>query len=199
MARDGVNLLAAVTWAFEFEDQPPFAGFRVLATRGGIALPVLNTFRMFGQMTGDRIAADSSAAVSLDAMQHQGVRGQPDVAALASLADRKLCVMVWHYHDDDVPGPAAKVELALSGLPAAAKQLKLQHYRIDENHSNAFTVWQKMGSPKQPSEQQQAELLAASKLQTLEDAPATVETSAGSGKLTMDLPRQGVSLSVLTW
>ena len=47
--RTGANFLGAVTWAFEFEDQPWFAGFRSLATNG-IGKPVLNVFRMFGMM-----------------------------------------------------------------------------------------------------------------------------------------------------
>ena len=55
--RHGVNLEGALTWAFEFEDQPYFAGFRALASNG-IALPVLNVFRMFGRMSGDRISVD---------------------------------------------------------------------------------------------------------------------------------------------
>src|SRR5439155_9255444 len=46
-----VNLEGALTWAFEFENQPYFAGFRVLASNG-IDLPVLNVFRMFGRMSG---------------------------------------------------------------------------------------------------------------------------------------------------
>ena len=32
--RHGVRLLGIVTWAFEFEDQPWFDGFRDLATNG---------------------------------------------------------------------------------------------------------------------------------------------------------------------
>ena len=55
----GVNLEGALTWAFEFEDQPFFAGFRVLATNG-IDLPVLNVFRMFSNMGGRRLAAKST-------------------------------------------------------------------------------------------------------------------------------------------
>ena len=39
-------------------------------------------------------------------MLKDGVRGAtPDVSALASLEANRLSVMVWHYHDDDVPGP----------------------------------------------------------------------------------------------
>ncbi len=117
-ARHGVNLEGALTWAFEFEDQPYFAGFRALATNG-IPLPVLNVFRMFSKMGGRRVAAESSAQVPLDAMLREGVRGAPDVAALASAEASRLAVMVWHYHDDDVPGPDAAVELAVAGLPAA--------------------------------------------------------------------------------
>jgi xylan 1,4-beta-xylosidase len=52
--KHGVNLAGAVTWAFEFEDQPYFAGFRDLATNG-VDKPVLNVFRMFGLMEGDRV------------------------------------------------------------------------------------------------------------------------------------------------
>jgi len=60
----GVNLEGALTWAFEFEDQPLFAGFRQFGT-GGIDLPVLNVFRMFSQMSGQRLAVESDAALPL--------------------------------------------------------------------------------------------------------------------------------------
>ena len=50
-ARHQVNLQGALTWAFEFEDQPYFAGFRQLASNG-IDLPVLNVFRMLSLMHG---------------------------------------------------------------------------------------------------------------------------------------------------
>ncbi|HEX2853889.1 MAG TPA: beta-xylosidase [Opitutaceae bacterium] len=50
--KHGVNFEGALTWAFEFEDQPYFAGFRALATNG-VDLPVLNVFRMFSKMGGN--------------------------------------------------------------------------------------------------------------------------------------------------
>jgi xylan 1,4-beta-xylosidase len=56
-----VNLLGSVTWAFEFEGQPYFAGFRDLATNG-LAKPVLNVFRMLGKMSGNRVRVRSSSA-----------------------------------------------------------------------------------------------------------------------------------------
>jgi xylan 1,4-beta-xylosidase len=196
-AKHGVNLEGALTWAFEFEDQPYFAGFRALASNG-VDLPVLNVFRMFGKMGGRRLAVQSSADTGVEAIMKDGVRGTPDVSALASLEGKKLTVMAWHYHDDDVPGPDAAVELSLSGLPLARGEARLQHYRIDESHSNSFAAWKRMGSPIAPNEQQYAELEKAGQLAAME-APATVRIDGGTATLPLALPRQAVSLIVLEW
>ena len=198
--RAGVNLEGVTSWAFEFEDQPYFAGFRVLATNG-IDLPVLNTFRMFSKMSGQRVAVTSSHEIPVNAIIQNGVRGeQADVASLASLDANKLAVLVWHYHDDDVPGSAADVTLALAGLPAAANgNAKLTHWRIDDEHSNAFTAWKKMGSPAGPNNNQYRALVAAGQLGQLAGAPAVVTVANGSATLKVALPRQGVSLVVLEW
>jgi xylan 1,4-beta-xylosidase len=195
--KHGVNLEGALTWAFEFEDQPYFAGFRVLATNG-IALPVLNVFRMFGQMTGKRLVVDSDGAVSLAAILKDGVRDKADVSAIASLDEKKLCVLVWHYHDDDVPGAAAEVELTVQGLDKSLKQARVTHHRIDGEHSNAYTTWQKMGSPGQPSVEQRSALRKASDLAFLEE-PKAAEVRDGRVVLRFTMPRQSVSLLRLTW
>ena len=133
--KHGVNFEGAVTWAFEFEDQPYFAGFRVLSTNG-ITLPVLNVFRMFGLMGGQRVEAESSAEIGLEAIRSQGVRSKPDVGALASTQDGKTCVLIWHFHDEDVPGPTADVTLSLSHAEDERAPVLVQHYRIDRSHSN---------------------------------------------------------------
>jgi xylan 1,4-beta-xylosidase len=195
--KHGVNLEGALTWAFEFEDQPYFAGFRVLASNG-IALPVLNVFRMFGQMSGQRLMVDSDSAVSLDTILKKGVRDQADVSALASLDEKKLCALVWHYHDDDVAGPAAAVELTVEGLDRSLEQVQLLHYRIDGEHSNAYTAWQKMSSPGKPTAQQRSALGKASEL-TLLKGPKMVEVRNRKVVLRFPMPRQSVSLLRLTW
>lgn len=195
--RHGVNFQGALTWAFEFEGHPLFAGFRALAS-GGIDKPVLNVFRMMSKMTGERVALTSDHEVPLDAMLKDGVRGGPDVTGLASLDDGKLAVMIWHYHDDDVPGPDAEVHLAITGLPADVTHATLTHYRIDHDHSNAYTRWQKMGSPDKPTEAQYHELLEHDGLETLGDRQSQTITDGGT-TLSFTLPRQGVSLLVLDW
>jgi xylan 1,4-beta-xylosidase len=197
-ARHGVNLAGALTWAFEFEDQPYFAGFRALASNG-LELPVLNVFRMFAKLRGRRLAADSSAALPLDAILKEGVRGAPDVAALASAEPGRVAILLWHYHDDDLAGPQADVSLRVAGLPRSLGQAKLEHYRVDENHSNAYAAWRRVGSPIAPTREQYTQLQAAAKLAHLATAPSHAAVEDGAASLRFTLPRQAVSLVVLDW
>jgi xylan 1,4-beta-xylosidase len=191
----GVNLEGALTWAFEFEDQPPFAGFRALAS-DGIDLPVLNVFRMFAKMGGERLAVASSAGLDAETIRTQGVRANPDVSALASLDQRRLTVLIWHYHDDDVPGPDAAIELALDNLPLADGAATLTHYRIDADHSNSFEEWKRMGSPMEPTPEQYTQLEKAGKLAELGD-PEKIQVQNGKAIVHLKLPRQAVSLLVV--
>ncbi len=191
-----VNLLGAVTWAFLFEDQPYLDGFRDLATNG-IAKPVLNTFRMLGQMSGDRVQAVSSAGLPVAEILDKGVRGAPDISALAARSARSATVLLWNYHDDDVPAPPAAIRLSLEGLPAG--RAALAHYRIDERHSNSHAAWLRMGSPQNPTPDQYAELEKASGLQELEPARQVTIGRDGRVAAAFDLPRKSVSFIKVTW
>jgi xylan 1,4-beta-xylosidase len=195
--RDHAHIEGMLTWAFEFEDQPWFDGFRTLATNG-VDKPVLNLFRMAGLMRGNRVQSESSATVSIDDILSNGVRERPDVDALATRSERETSVLVWNYHDDDVPAPAANVRLSIGGIPAAARRVLVEHYRIDQNHSNAYTIWKSMGSPQNPTAAQYASLERAGQLELLE-SPRWIENRNGSVDLTFVLPRQGVSLARLSW
>lgn len=190
-----VNLLGAVTWAFEFENQPYFDGFRSLATNG-IDKPVINVFRMLGRMGGNRIAAESTGGLPVETVRDRGVRESADLSALASRQDRAVAILVWNYHDDDLPAPAADVDLSIEGLPDGRPTL--MHYRIDRDHSNAYEVWKKMGSPQQPTQQQYAELEKAGQLQML-SPQERITVTGGRATIKFSLPRQGVSLIQLTW
>jgi xylan 1,4-beta-xylosidase len=188
--RHGINLDGALTWAFEFEDQRYFAGFRALATNG-IDLPVLNVFRMFNRMQGQRIAATSNAAVSMDEMLNASVRTRPDIAAFASLDGGKLYIMSWYYHDDDEGGPDAQIQLKATHI--SGKCAKVTELRVDNDHSNAFTAWQRIGSPMVLNEAQYASIESAGKLTQL-DAAAMLPVRSGKLSTKLTLPRQGVSL-----
>ena len=186
------NLQGALTWAFEFEDQPYYAGFRVLASND-IDLPVLNIFRMFALMDGHRVESQSSRQFSLETILKDSVRGEPDVGAIASRFGDQICVFVWHYHDDDVSGAVAAVELELQGV---SNTNKITHYRVDEHHSNSYNQWLQMGSPQKPSPNQYQELQGAGAL-VFYTGETVVKQQSEHSILSFELPRQGVSLLMI--
>jgi xylan 1,4-beta-xylosidase len=192
-----VNLIAMVSWSFEFEDKEYFEGFRTLATNG-VDKPVLNVFRMAGLMSGERVSTSSTGQIALDEILSTGVRQAPDVDAFATKAEHEAAVMLWNYHDDDLPANGAPAHVTIAGIPAGVKKVLLQHYRIDDTHSNSYTVWKEMGSPQTPTAEQYARLKAAGQLELL-TSPEWLDVS--DGKVTVDtvLPRQATSLLRLKW
>ncbi len=196
-AENKVNLIGMVTWAFEFEGKDYFEGFRTLSTNG-IDQPVLNIFRMAGLFAGDRVSATTSSEVPAEDIAKSGVRAQPDIDAFATKSTHEAAVMLWNYHDEDLPVPASPVTVTISGIPATVHKVLLQHYRIDDTHSNAYTVWTAMGSPQSPTPDQYAQLKAAGQLQTL-TSPTWLDVTAGTVNVPTTLPREATSLLHLSW
>jgi xylan 1,4-beta-xylosidase len=130
-------------------------------------------------------------------MRLHSVRAQPDVMGLAALGERNLGVLIWHYHDVDLPGPPAQIALKLEGLPHAGPFL-VQHFRIDGEHSNAFAAWQRMGSPQKPSPEQVQALYRTSGLAPV-CSPHWQRPRNDTLRLDLSLPRQAVSLITLRW
>jgi len=195
--RRKANVAGMLTWAFEFEGQPYFDGFRTLATNG-IDKPVLNLFRMAGLMQGDRVKTESTGRTPIDAIRAEGVRGHPDIDALAARTEGAISVLLWNYQDDDLPGAAGEIRLEIAGVPRSAARVLLRRYRIDATHSNAWTAWKTMGSPQHPTPEQYSQLEQAGQLQ-LSDSPRWVNVTRGGVKLRLSLPRQAVSLVELNW
>jgi xylan 1,4-beta-xylosidase len=194
---DGVNLISMLSWSFEFEGKGYFEGFRTLATNG-IDKPILNVFRMAGMMKGERVATSSTGQIPLSQLVNEGVRQSADVDAFATKTAHEAAIMVWNYHDDDLPAPAADVQVTVSGIPVGVKRVLLEQFRIDDTHSNAYTVWKAMSSPQSPTPEQYAQLKAAGQLQ-LFDSPQWLNVSGGKVTIAATLPRQATSLLHLTW
>jgi xylan 1,4-beta-xylosidase len=192
-----VNFLGAVSWSFEFEDQPWFYGFRDLATNG-VDKPVLNVFRMFGMMKGNRVEVTSSRMYPLFSIRDSGVRKEiTDVGAIAAKDKRNATVMIWNYHDDDsAAGEPVRVAVFVDGLPRK-QQVTVNEYRIDFKHSNSYEVWKQMGSPQQPTAEQIAQLEKAGKLAKTSTTKAT--TVMNKLPIETQVPRQGIVFYKIEW
>jgi xylan 1,4-beta-xylosidase len=196
LAREhGLHLQGAVTWAFTFEDQPYFAGFRELATNG-VDKAVLNVFRMMAMLGGEWVRTESTGSIPVQRIVTSSVAVTADVDAIATRRPHEVDVLLWNYHDADIPAPPARIALEVSGLPQS--RMTEDAYLMDATHSNAYAVWQGMGSPQKPSTAEQQELVKAGKLERVVEAHP-VAVKGGAAHLQMMLARQGVTLVRLTW
>lgn len=189
------NLLGAVSWSFEFENQPWFYGFRDLATNG-VDKPVLNVFRMFGMMTGTRISVESNRMYPLEDVLKSSVRGElSDIGALATKDQKSAAIMVWNYHDDNIQGIEENVTLTIANIPV--KKATVDIYLIDDSNSNSYEVWKKMGSPQNPTNEQIKTLETSGQLKRV----STQKSKIDAGKLTLNLKlkRQAVALAKVNW
>jgi xylan 1,4-beta-xylosidase len=190
----GVNLRGIVTWAFEFEDQPWFNGYRDLATNG-VDKPVLNIFRMFGMMQGQRVKVTGDLSYDFILVRDSSVRGaEPDISAMATVTDSVVALLVWNYHDLNKIRPAPAVNILIEEIPF--RKALLEHYRVGYNHSNSYEVWKSMGSPRDPTELQYRELEKAGKLQLFAE-PEVIPTDDGRMSIPVELGGQEVSLILL--
>ena len=58
---------------------------------------------MFGMMPATRVEVKSGLAYDYVRMRDESVRAEADINALASKDAKSAAVMVWNYHDDNVP------------------------------------------------------------------------------------------------
>jgi len=85
-----------------------------------------------------------------------GRRGYPAIKTTLSVLRRpssenkNSACLVWHYHDDDLPGVAQRSDLSIRGLPFAKVSTgKIATSEIrQKNTANAFAAWERLGSHK---------------------------------------------------
>lgn len=195
--RHQINLISMLSWSFEFEGKDYFEGFRSLSTNG-IDKPILNFFRMAALMQGTRVWVSSTGQVPLDDIMAKGVKEQEDVDGLATAQAHEAALMVWNYHDAEKVDESRPISILVTGLPKTVSRVRLTHFRIDDAHSNAYTVWQAMGSPQNPSPQQIDTLKDRAGLELLQ-SPTWQTAQDGRMHINTLMPHHSVSLLVLDW
>jgi xylan 1,4-beta-xylosidase len=166
----GLRVDGLLTWAFQFDGREYFEGLRTLSTNG-IDKPVLNVFRILGELGGTRLALES------DATRDVVAQGGPDslewsarVTGLAAIdGTGSVQVLLASHHDDWDVHVSTGIELDIMGLEAE-RRYRVERYVIDAKHSNAHTAWLEMGQPQNPTEDQLHALRSAGALQKVHDS-----------------------------
>ncbi|MGO3477572.1 MAG: GH39 family glycosyl hydrolase [Brachybacterium tyrofermentans] len=196
---EGANIQQAMSWAFYFEGERYFEGTRAFLTADRIEKPLLNGYRLLSLLGETRVEASSDAAHGVELLDQAGGGAMPeeiDVLASRDSAGR-IVTALWRHTDDqyrtaDAPTP---VSLTVRGLEAVA--YRLTHHRIDAEHSNSHTIWESLGSPQVPSDEQLAQIHAREGLEELTAAADVTASAEGTLELTVELPLPSVSLLVL--
>ena len=198
-AAETVKVEQATSWSFYFEGERYFEGTRSFLTAGGIEKPILNAYRMMSRLGNRRIGVTSDAAWSiseLDATDGSSMREEVDALATRG-DDGSVAVLVWRHTDDQYQTDTAEtfVNVAVSGLGEGT--YTLNHYRIDMNHSNSYTIWRSLGSPQDPTETELAEIKRRQRLEELEPA-TTMQSTSGELSVDTSLPLPAASLLMFT-
>jgi len=159
-------------WSFSdvFEEQgvvkTPFYGGYGLIAEDDIPKPAFNAFKMLHKLGDERIQLDSDSAI------------------LTRRKDGTLVLAVWNYAPPERSGSPKTITLRL-------KDMKAKHAlvsRLDAEHGDVHPTYEKMGSPRYPTQKQIQELRHAA------DLPAPESTRLQHGEFTITLPSYGLAV-----
>lgn len=162
-----------------------FNGYRTFTTRDDIHKPIFNGYKLLGKL-GDQLVD-----VKVD-------QKTDNVFTIATRKpDGSLAIMVTHFDEIDVFNNGEPVSLQMMvNNQWDQEQITIRHWRIDENYSNAFTLFLKMGSPEYLNPLQ---LETLKKEMVLEKFSRDQLIKAENGiDLNFMLPVSGVSLVEIT-
>jgi xylan 1,4-beta-xylosidase len=196
------DVTLATSWAWYFEGERFFEGFREFFTAENIELPLLNGYRLLGRLGATRLELTSDSTWDVRGVDdlvwegHDGSRSDAEVDGLAALDQESgtVTVLVWNHQDDQYAmAPDAEVAVTLRHLPFAPERARVRHWRIDTGHSNAYTAWQEMGRPQDPTPEQLAALKARQGIEEGNPVQSAPDGERGL-RLTLDLPLHALSL-----
>jgi xylan 1,4-beta-xylosidase len=163
-----------------------YYGFGI-TNRSGINKPVYNGFKMLHSLGDIRISLTGGCSA-----QNDGVDG---VASLNN-DSTVLCVLAYNFYKNVDSKGTDTIKLLINNIPFNGK-IKIEHYRVDSTHSNAFSAWENMGSPHDLNADQLKLLKSKHNLERFEPDIYT-NLSTHSYIKTIALPRQSVSLITMS-
>lgn len=167
-----VDVMSYWTFSDVFEEQgvvktPLYGGFGLIAA-GGILKPAFNAFKLLHELGEQRIEVNSDAAL------------------VTRKSDGSLAVAVWNYAPPEQQESSKTVTLRFKGSRATQALVSV----VDPSHGDIHPAYEKMGSPRYPTQVQLQELRRAAEL------GAPEKRSLENGELTLTLP--SYALAVIT-
>jgi xylan 1,4-beta-xylosidase len=176
-----VDMMSYWTFSDVFEEQgvvkePFYGGFGLLA-EDGIPKPAFAAFELLHHLGDERLAVDSDTAL---VTRRKDTRGKDTGGG----KDGSIVVAVWNYAPPEKAGAPETVTLRFKGI-------KVQHAsisRVDGEHGDVHSLYEKMGAPRYPTQAQIGALRQAAQL------PAPESREVRNGELTLTLPSYGLAV-----
>lgn len=194
-----------LAWAFLFPGERCFEGTRVFTTQG-IDKAVFNMFKVYGSLGYEKLAFMSDGAENLSFLnepdigkkkyeQYTGEGEQTDISGFAVRGTSgETQIIIYSHNNDRDKKEENGIALTVEGL--AVPEVRVEHYRIDAEHSNPYAEWVRQGKPLFPQGEQYAAIKARDGLEKLNnDQRAAVKN--GKLELKFMMPAHGVSYLVI--
>lgn len=158
-----------------------FMGYRTFDTKNGFQKPILNAYRMLNKLAGDL------AIVTLNTSNKH-------VSAFATHDTKKITIIVANFQNDRInnDGNSYPINLNIDSRWKPGTKLTFNHWRIDKDHSNAYTVFKEIGSPELPNPLEIDAVKKRMYLEMLE--PSRQITAKDLSDINFELPCNSVSL-----
>jgi len=166
-----VNEMSYWTFSDVFEEQgvvkQPFYGGYGLIAAGGIPKPAYAAFAFLHHLGNERLTLDSDSAL---------VTRRPDGS---------LVVALWDLVPPEQSGSPKTVTISFKN---SGRLARAAISRVDHEHGDVHSAYEKMGSPRYPTQAQLVELRQAAQL------PAAEIQDLKDGQLTVTLPADGLAV-----
>lgn len=162
-----------------------FMGYRTLHTKNGFHKPILNAYKLLNRLAPNMVKVEMTP-------------NRNDIIAFTTGDKNRITIMAVNYQAEriDNDGPACLLNIGLVTPWKAGTNLRVKHWRIDRTHSNAYTVFKELGSPKLPNPIDIDYIKSRMDIEQLEPARRTTVKDLGNIRVT--LPCNAVSLIEIT-
>lgn len=124
---------------YETLAESDFRGYRTLHTRNGFHKPILNAYKMLDKLGSELVSVT--------------VNTNKNIASFATRDKDKVSIIVINYQHEHPfnDGLSQMVSLQVKPNRTTTGNITVNHWRIDDKHSNAYAVYKELGSPKIPN------------------------------------------------
>ena len=168
----------------------------------GLATVLGNTWSPIADAVIKRPVFNSFEALSWLGEERVGISGtqygSPVNAIATKTGSRSVEVLLYHLNDEDYDNNLSgeyTVNLRVNNIPFKKGYIRL--FKIDETHSNSYTVWKSMGRPEVPTSEQLSKLKAQDDLQLFEPVQQ-IAIQNGSYSKNITMQNNSVALVLIT-